>query len=212
MIKAIFWDNDGVLVDTERFYFEATKQILSSVGFNLSKEQYVDLFMVQGGGAWRLLSQQGYSDEQIDKLRNDRNELYVELLCREESTVIDGVKETLDKLKDRYYMGIVTSSRRSHFKITHRSTDLLKYFNFVLAAEDYTNFKPHPEPYLLALERSGFSKEECVVIEDSERGLKSAKDAGLKCFIIPNELTKNSDFSKADKVLDNITEVIANLN
>jgi HAD superfamily hydrolase (TIGR01509 family) len=211
MVKAIFWDNDGVLVDTEHLYFKATKQILSTIGFELTQELYVELFMVQGGGAWRLLAENGYSEEQINKLRTDRNDLYVSMLSGQ-NTLIDGAKEVLDDLAGRYLMGIVTSSRKYHFDVTHQSTGLLKYFNFVLTAEDFTNFKPHPEPYLMALEKSGYSKDECIVIEDSERGLISAKSAGLTCYVIPNELTKASDFSKADKVLNNISEVIDALN
>jgi beta-phosphoglucomutase-like phosphatase (HAD superfamily) len=59
MIKAIFWDNDGVLVDTERLYFRATQHVLATVGIPLTKEQYIDLFLVQGKGAWHLAADKG---------------------------------------------------------------------------------------------------------------------------------------------------------
>ena len=108
-------------------------------------------------------------------------------------------------------MGIVTSSRRDHFELIHRSSGLLKYFDFVITASDYAKFKPNPEPYLMAVKKSGFNKKECIAIEDSERGLKSAKGAGIHCMVIPTELTRNGDFSVADKVLGNITDVLEEL-
>ena len=106
-------------------------------------------------------------------------------------------------------MGIVTSSRKDHFEIIHKQTGFLKYFDFIVTSEDVKNTKPDPEPYLKALELSGMKKEECIVVEDSERGLRAAIAAGLKCYIIPTELTKNSDFTGAEKVLNNIKEILS---
>jgi HAD superfamily hydrolase (TIGR01509 family) len=104
-------------------------------------------------------------------------------------------------------MGVVTSSRREHFEIIHAATGLLPYFDFVMTRENYIKTKPDPEPYLTAVKRCGLSPEDCVIVEDSERGLESAKAAGIKCIVVPHVLTKNSDFSGAWRVLDNIREV-----
>ena len=210
MIKAIFWDNDGVLVDTERLYFAATYQILATVGITLSKEQFIELILVQGKGAWHLAANNGVSPRCIEELRNQRDDLYGKMLCQE-CSIIDGTREVLEALHGRYLMGIVTSSRTCHFNLIHEYLGLLKYFNFVLTGDDYTNFKPDPEPYLLAVRKSGFQKEECIAIEDSERGLISAKRAGISCMVIPTELTKTGNFSQADKILGNIKEVLEEL-
>ena len=189
MVKAIFWDNDGVLVDTERLYFAATQQILATVGITLSKEQFIEWMLVQGTGAWHLAIEQGISPNCVQDLRHQRDSLYSELL-RQDCSIIDGTREVLEYLHGRYLMGIVTSSRKEHFELIHQSLDLLKYFNFILTGDDYTKFKPNPDPYLLAVKKSGFQKEECIAIEDSERGLRSAKGAGIGCIVIPTELTK----------------------
>ena len=206
-MKAIFWDNDGVLVDTERLYFSATRQILSAVGVSLTKEMYVDLLLVQGKGAWHLAKEKGISEEGVERLRDERNALYGDLLLREQ-TVMDGAEEVLRALHGKYVMGIVTSSRKDHFELIHRHSGLLKYFDFILSGGDYARHKPHPEPYLAAVERSGFKKEECLAVEDSERGLASAKAAGIHCYVIPTELTHNGNFSGADKVLTSIKDIL----
>lgn len=207
MIKAIFWDNDGVLVDTESLYFSATQQVLATVGVTLSKDQFIELFLVQGKGAWHLAIENGTSPNRVADLRSQRDALYAKMLSHD-CNIIDGTRDVLESLHGDFLMGVVTSSRKEHFDLIHRSSGLLKYFSFVLTGDDCTKFKPDPEPYLLAVKKSGFAKEECVAIEDSERGLKSAKSAGIDCIVIPTELTKTGDFSQADKILGNIKEVL----
>jgi beta-phosphoglucomutase-like phosphatase (HAD superfamily) len=101
-------------------------------------------------------------------------------------------------------MGVVTSARREHFEIAHAQTGLGKYLDFVLAREDYRHSKPHSEPYLTALNRYRLQPEDCIVVEDSERGLASAVAAGLECLIVLSEWTKDGDFRHAAKVLTNI--------
>jgi HAD superfamily hydrolase (TIGR01509 family) len=210
MLKAIFWDNDGVLVDTERLYFLATQYVLATVGIPLTKEQYIELFLVQGKGAWHLAADTGLSPSAIAQLRHERNALYSTLLCQE-SLLMAGVREVLDALDGIYVMGIVTSSEPDHFALIHQQTGLLPYFQFVLTASDYVHSKPHPEPYLLAVKRSGCHKEECLVIEDSERGLMAATAAGLPCIVVPSEFTRASNFAGAYKVLASLTDLLAEL-
>ena len=94
---------------------------------------------------------------------------------------------------------------------TQRPFHSLPYFQFALTSGDYKNSKPHPEPYLKALERSGCRREECLVIEDSERGLIAAREAGLRCIVVPSELTRGRNFDGAYKVLESLTELLPDL-
>jgi HAD superfamily hydrolase (TIGR01509 family) len=204
---AIFWDNDGVLVNTEHIYFQATQRILATIGIPLTPEQYLQMFLVQGKGAWHLAEEKGFTAGEIEALRNQRNTLYGQLLT-EAPLVIDGVDRVLESLHGRYLMGVVTSSRKDHFDVIHRNTGLLKYFDFVLTGEDYAHVKPDPEPYLKAIEKSGCGPEACLAVEDSLRGLTSAKAAGIKCIVVPTALTRTSNFDTADQVLENIQEIL----
>ena len=206
MIKAILWDNDGVLVDTEHVYFEATQHVLASVGIALTREAYVELFLVRGRGAWHLAEQHGIAPHEIVKLRDERNALYGEWLGRA-PRLMAGVTDVLDALHGKYVMGVVTSSRRDHFEVVHRSTGLLEYFDFVLTSEDFARVKPAPEPYLRAVERSGVGREACIAIEDSERGLKSAISAGVRCIVVPSAMTLGGQFDGAHTVLDSVSDI-----
>jgi HAD superfamily hydrolase (TIGR01509 family) len=210
LIKAIFWDNDGILVDTERLYFLATQRALASADIPFSREQYVEFFLVQGKGAFHLAAERGMSPERIIQLRSERDAIFSELLARE-SLVIDGVRGVLESLHGRYQMGIVTSSERMHFDLIHRGTNLLRYFQFVLLSGDYKRSKPHPDPYLMAVERAGVQPHECLVIEDSARGLAAARSAGLRCVVVPSELTRGSDFTGAHRVLESLAELAGEL-
>ena len=202
-IEAIFWDNDGVLVDTESLYFQATREVLAQAGVVLTQELFVELFMVQGRGAWHLVDGAKYGPESVARLRDKRNARYLELLT-DSAKVIDGVEEVLATLSRDYRMGIVTSSHRDHFEAIHRRSGLLRYFAFVLTREDYGHAKPDPEPYLLAVQRSGLPKSACIVVEDTERGLAAATGAGLRCIVIPNALTSSCTFEGACKILKDI--------
>lgn len=208
MIRAIFWDNDGVLVDTEELYFDATRKMLAQVDVDLTRQLYIDLSLVQAGGAWYLAEAKGVSPETIEQLRNERNALYAHAL-EETDVALPGVEAVLRGLTGHLPLAVVTCSRRDHFEIIHRRTGFLKYFNFCITADDFENTKPHPEPYLKAVARSGFRAAECLAIEDSERGLRSAKAAGISCWVVPTALTERSNFSAADRVLHSISEVSA---
>jgi HAD superfamily hydrolase (TIGR01509 family) len=204
--KAIFWDNDGVLVDTEHLYYEATRTMLARVGVPLSEADYVELFLRRSSGAWHLAHERGLSVAETDALRSERDVLYEQLIERE-PTLIAGVEPALARLAAHFRMAIVTSSQARHFACIHRSTGILPRFEFVLTRCDYSQSKPHPEPYLLALSRSGLSASECLVIEDSERGLTAAKAAGLTCWVVPSRLSRACTFAAADRVLVSVEQV-----
>jgi HAD superfamily hydrolase (TIGR01509 family) len=207
MIKAVFFDNDGVLVETEHLYFQASRAVFERQGIILSEAMYVEYFLRQGKGTWFLLEENGCSAQQIEDLRRERNRIYLGLLQRE-TILIDGVEAALKRLHGKVCLGIVTSSRRDHFEAIHHETGILPYFNFTLTIEDYGNAKPDPEPYLKAVQKSGFRPAECLVVEDSQRGLMAAAAAGLRCIVVPWGMTGNEKFAQAYKVRKNLSEVV----
>jgi HAD superfamily hydrolase (TIGR01509 family) len=207
MVEAILWDNDGVLVDTECLFFESTRRTLARVGIELSLEQFLVLSMRQGRSAFKLAAERGWAEQQIAELKRERDALYSEML-RRQTDVLPGVPETLRSLQGRMRMAVVTSSQRQHFDVMHADLGLTRYFEFVLTREDYGEAKPSPESYLLALHRLGMKAESCVAVEDSERGLAAARAAGLRCLVIPNDVTRNSSFHGATRILSGAAAVL----
>jgi HAD superfamily hydrolase (TIGR01509 family) len=123
-----------------------------------------------------------------------------------------GVLQLLDGLRQRFRMAIVTSSRRVHFEAIHRTSGLPSRFELILAREDYESSKPDPEPYLLAMARLSVKPEECLVIEDSERGLTAAHAAGIRCWALPSPLTRASSFALAERTFESLPELVRALN
>ena len=207
MFKAVFWDNDGVLVDTEALYFQASREALSSIGINLTRDLFEQISIKEGRSTFILAKEKGIDPDTIDRLHEARNQRYGELLGNG-IQIMEGVYETLDRLVGRVSMGVVTSCRRMHFDLIHKDSKLLHFFEFVITSEDVNHTKPDPEPYLMALEKSGCKPEDCLVVEDAERGLKAATAAGIDCIVIPNGFTTKGNFSSAYRILDNIKGII----
>lgn len=204
MTDTIFWDNDGVLVETEELYYQATCETMESAGHSLSAEEYVEFFLLKGIGAWHLLN---INENEVSELRRKRNERYGELLSQG-VPIIEGVQEILEVLSQDFQMAVVTSSRPDHFNIIHAQTDLLKYFDFIITSEDVYETKPSPAPYLKALERANRSPRDCIVIEDTERGLIAAHAANIPCCVIPTTWTSQSDFSLAAEILESAKDLV----
>ena len=203
--KYILFDHDGVLVDTERWYFTAGERALAEIGVTLDPDQYL-VDMSEGAGTWAQAKAAGVDDHTIDRLREVRNVYYREYL-RTEAIEIEGVVDTLAELSRLVRMAIVTTSKREDFDLIHQDRHIRRYMDFVLVREDYTHPKPDPEPYLTALRRFAAAKEEALVVEDSGRGLRSALAAGLDCAIVHNEFTKSHDFSQAHYRIRTLAEL-----
>jgi HAD superfamily hydrolase (TIGR01509 family) len=205
--RYILWDNDGVLVDTEHWYFTATRQALSELDFTLEKETYLQR-MVRGESSWDLAIASGVEPEQAVLKRRQRDVYYQEYLQREDIG-IPGIESVLATLAESYSMAIVTTARRTDFELIHRHRNIVGYMDFVLAREDYAQSKPNPEPYLAGVERFGAHPDECLVVEDSQRGLQAALAAGIDCAIVHNEFTASHDFTGARYRLRSLEELPA---
>jgi HAD superfamily hydrolase (TIGR01509 family) len=210
MIRAVFWDNDGVLVDTEILYFQATRELLAGTGVVLTEALFKRISLTEGRSAFALAAERGVPQAEIDRLHTERNRRYTRLL-EGGVRIMDGVPETLAALKGEVIQGIVTSSRREHFETMHRGTGLIPHFDFILTREDFTLSKPDPEPYLKAMDRCGLAPAECLVVEDSPRGVEAAIAAGIRCLAVPNDLTRGSAFAGAWRVIGNCREVPAEI-
>lgn len=195
MKRYILFDHDGVLVDTEFWYYRAGERALADIGFTVDKEHYLR-DMSQGLGTWAQARAAGIDEQTISMQRAVRDTYYQEYL-RTESIEIDGVIEALAELSRYVQMAVVTTAKRADFELIHENREILQFMDFVLVREDYQLAKPHPEPYLAGVKRCGVPKEDILVVEDSSRGLHSAVAAGLDCAIVANDFTKSGDFTEA---------------
>jgi HAD superfamily hydrolase (TIGR01509 family) len=203
--RFLLWDHDGVLVDTERWYFEATRLALARVDVELSPSRYLEL-VATGSSCWDLVRARGVGEPDIETGRAHRDALYQEFL-RSEPIEVDGVADVLAELSERHRMAIVTNARPTDLALIHARRDLLRFFEFVITGADFARAKPEADPYLTGLARFGADPAETVALEDSARGLRSARAAGVPCIAIRTPFTAADDFTGAFRVVDSIRDV-----
>lgn len=206
MKNFILFDNDGVLVETELWYFRANEKAMNELGVNLELNHYLEL-MKYGGNWWEMALNVGVSPHEVNLARERRSRYYQHYL-QTENIFIEGVEEVLLELSRHYRMGIVTTSRRVDFELIHHDKKLTRFMEFVLCEEDYPRAKPHPDPYLKGLEIFKALPREAIVVEDSQRGLVSALSAGIECAIVKNDFTASHDFTNATYRIDTLGELM----
>jgi HAD superfamily hydrolase (TIGR01509 family) len=206
MLKAILFDSDGILVDTERVYFEATRLAFEAAGVTLSSEIWAKWYLGKSKGSRKLAERLGVAPLLIDKVL-DRRELLFWTEIDQEVPVFPGVSETLSQLSGLFRLAVVTGAPRARFERVHASTRLLHYFEISVTRDESGEPKPDPLPYLTALKMLGLKAEECLAVEDSPRGAESAIAAGIKCCIIPTSLTDLTLCPPECRLLQNITQL-----
>ncbi len=214
-IKAVFFDQDGVIIDTERDgHRVAFNKTFKEFGFNFSwsVEEYHKLLQV-GGGKERMKHYfntvgfgQPVKDDEVDEIIKNmhlrKTELFVQLLIDGELPLRPGIHRMMQEVRDAgLTIGICTTSNEKTAE-TIVSTMLSDIpFAFVLAGDVVKKKKPDPAIYLLALEKSGFSADECLVFEDSHIGVTAAKAAGMNVIATTNIYTKDEDLNSANIII-----------
>ncbi|ASQ91744.1 haloacid dehalogenase [Prosthecochloris sp. GSB1] len=210
MMKAILWDNDGLLLDSEALFFELTRSVFSGLGFELTTEYWGIEYLSRARRTRQLARELGMSPDLVEKAVEMRDRRFFDALQRP-IPLRPAVRETLDALSGRFRHAVVTGSPREKVELMHRHSGLEGYFEQVVTCDDVEETKPHPEPYFAAMRKLGLGPGECLAVEDSERGLDSAHAAGVKCVVVPNSLTRMQRFEKAYAVEDDVSGILKHL-
>ena len=217
-LQAIFFDQDGVIIDTERDgHRVAFNDAFREFGyeFQWDVDQYHKLLQIAGGkermrhyfqeeGLLSELSQDDL-DTLIKKLHKTKTELFISLIENGKLPLRAGVKRLMQEAMERQIrLGVcTTSNERSANAITGGMLKEID-FEFVLAGDMVSKKKPDPEIYLLALGKTGLDPLSCVVIEDSRNGILAAKSAGIPVVATTNLYTEQEDLSDADIVVTSL--------
>ena len=148
----------------------------------------------------------------VDEYKQNKRKNYYRMLDEiGESILIKGVSEKLGEFPSYYSLGLVSSSEGEYVNKIMGITGMKKYFPVLISADDVENEKPAPDGFLLAAQRLGLKPSDCIVIEDAEKGIISAKRARMKVIAIPTKYTVDNDFSKADYIASKISEITKDL-
>ncbi|UWX58083.1 HAD family phosphatase [Chlorobaculum sp. MV4-Y] len=211
MIEAILWDNDGLLVDSEAVFFELTRTFFAEAGLHIDEEFWGIEYLGNAKHSYQIAAELGLAPELIPSLLDRRNEAFVQRL-RHSVPLMPKVRETIEALSGSVRLAMVTGSPRDKVLLMHGNNGLLDHFEVIVTDDEISNPKPHPEPYLKAMEMLGVEPERCLAVEDSRRGLDSALAAGLRCIAVPNALTKVQCFDRAHAVEADVSGVLKHVN
>lgn len=182
MITDILFDNDGVLVDTEPLFFEVNRQVLQELGLDLSWEEFEEISLSDGQNVIRVKAANKIHEQDLLRCIQRRDQLFNAAISGQDLSK-PGLLAIVKALAQRFRLTIVTGSIRSNLEAVHKKTGLLQNFYTVISCEDYEHPKPHPAPYLTAMGKLGVVSANCLAIEDSSRGLKSATSAGVQTIM-----------------------------
>jgi mannitol-1-/sugar-/sorbitol-6-/2-deoxyglucose-6-phosphatase len=209
-IKAVIFDMDGVIIDSEPLWRIAMIQSFTEIGIPFSDEHC----RITTGLRFKEVAEFWFTKHEITHITVDEfDELVINRLCDligKEGKTMKGVLEALQFLKEKgLKIGIGTSSNE---RLMNTVVDVLKirhYFNELCSAEHMQYGKPHPQVYLTCAEKLGVNPLHCLVIEDSVNGIIAGKGAQMKVLAIPEEINHNNPkFAIADYSVKSLLEII----
>lgn len=203
--RVVVFDMDGLMFNTEDVYTAVGQRLLGRRGHEFTLELKNKIMGLRPQSCFEVMIQDCRLDESWQELAVESNRLFLELLA-ERLTPMPGLWELLDALEQfEVPKAICTSSSSELVRACLDPFQLAERFQFVLAAEDVTHGKPHPEVYLAAARRFGVASAEMMVLEDSQNGCLAAVAAGAFVVAVPGEHSSSHDFSSASLVIDSLT-------
>lgn len=205
MKSAVIFDFDGVLIDSEGLQYKAYLQVLARYGVWVSLEEYAEFWIAAGCGPEHGVRKYGLPITP-DEMRELKNPVYHEIL-RQEVTLMPGVVAALERLGARFPLAVATNSNRLDVGFVMEHFDLARYFTAIVTRDDYARPKPEPDAFVRAAERLDVPSNRCLVVEDAHKGIVAAVRAGTRVVAIPNDYTRNNDFSAAARVLQSLDDL-----
>ena len=207
-MKAVFFDMDGVLIDSEMFYMKGTYDWISKKGFNGKLEDTFRLIGTNMEGTYNLLYEMLNKKYTISEIEEENRKYFLEHPIDYKAILNPIVKEILIFLKEhKIKLAVCSSSPKKTIEKALKECEILEYFDFIVSSDEVEKSKPDPDVYLKACEVLKVSKEDAFVIEDSTIGIEAGKNANIKVIAIKDKFF-GQDQTKADYIFENLGKVL----
>lgn len=209
MIKAIIFDMDGLMIDSERVTFECYQEILKGMNLTMDEEFYKTLLGKPLKGIYQRFYDVYGNDFPIEDVIKDVHALMAKRFETEGVPIKTGLKSLLEYLKENNYKTIVaTSSNRDRVDTILAQAQITDYFDDSICGDEVTKGKPNPEVFLKSCQKLDVNVDEAIVLEDSEAGIQASYDAGIKVICIPDMKYPEKQYEeKTFKILKDLNDV-----
>lgn len=218
MLRAIIFDFDGVVADSEPTHLAVFQQVLGELGFVLTAEEYYAEYLgYDDKGCFRAFLEahgQSPSDKTVDELVLRKARAYLDHI-KQNLIIFPGVRELVREAAARHRLAIASGALRNEIEYVLECAGIRKEFEHITSAEDVRRGKPDPEPFVHALDslnravtpgRDRLAPDDCLVIEDSIPGIRAARAAGMKVLAVANTHTVQ-DLQEADALTRSLADV-----
>lgn len=210
-IKAVLFDMDGLMIDTESLSTEAFINSAKAQGYNMTKEETLKVLGFTKASIYQFWIDY-FQGTNVDgkKLVDDHYEYIENVLYTVGPEKMPYVEELLKYLRENNYkIAVASSSDTADIKNNLEKTKLEKYIDEIASGAEVENGKPAPDVFLLAAERLDVDPKNCLILEDSKAGIKAGKASGATVFMVPDMFTVDKECEDtADRILTNLGEVI----
>lgn len=211
MIKAIIFDMDGLMIDSERVTFNGYKKVMNEINYSISEDFYKSLLGKTIKTGCQMFKNEYGEDFPFEQVLEDVHKYMADLFDTEGVPLKKGLVELLEYLKENQYKTIVaTSSNRDRVNHILKIADIENYFDDSICGNEVVNGKPNPEIFLKACQKLGVLPENAIVLEDSEAGIQAAFAANIPVICIPDmkypepyfEKMTTDIYNSLDQVID----------
>jgi len=197
--QALVLDMDGLMIDSERLYFEAEREMAARYGRTIRDHELWPLMGRKPIEGMRLFRDIIGAQTPAEELLEWRNRLMREKMAHGLQPM-PGLRELIAAFAGRLKMAVATGAQREFLDLALAVLDIRDCFSILQTADDIARGKPDPQIYRLACQSLGLPAAECLVLEDAANGVLAAKAAGCPVIAVPNDYTQGQDFSSADWV------------
>ncbi len=209
MLKAVIFDMDGVIIDSEPIHFEREKMLFRELGLSISDEEHNSFVGITGRDMWKRIKRKYNLEQSVDELvRFDRSQLNHYFFYPDKIKSIPGIKDLIEELSNhKIKLVLASSAPLNRIVLILEKLRLRQYFSEIVSGEEVEYGKPNPDIFFHAASLAGVKPKDCLVIEDSRNGVEAAKLAGMKCLGFKNPNSGNQDLSSADMVIESFLKI-----